>query len=58
MVGDLNGAGFSDSMILNALQCTTLPFAVSLDSDLAYSVMSNANLKDVIMTDEIVANIF
>ena len=48
------GAGFSDSMILNALQCTTLPFAISLDSDLAYSVMANANLKDVIMPDEIV----
>lgn len=51
------GAGFSDSMILNALQCTTLPFAISLDSDLAYSVMANSNLKDVIMPDELVDNL-
>ncbi len=51
------GAGFSDSMILNALQCTTLPFAISLDSDLAYSVMANTNLKDVLMPDEVVDNI-
>lgn len=51
------GAGFSDSMILNALQCTTLPFAISLDSDLAYSVMANPNLKDVIMPDELVNNL-
>jgi len=51
------GAGFSDSMILNALQCTTLPFAISLDSDLAYSVMSNPSLKDVLMPDEVVENI-
>ena len=48
------GAGFSDSMILNALQCTTLPFAISLDSDLAYSVIANSSLKDVVMPDEIV----
>ena len=51
------GAGFSDSMILNALQCTTLPFAVSLDSDLAYSVMANPILKDVVMPDELVNNL-
>ena len=49
-----NGAGFSDSMILNALQCSTLPFAVSLDSDLAYSVMANPSLKDVLMPDELI----
>jgi len=48
------GVGFSDAMILNALQCTTLPFAVCLDSDLAYSVVANPALKDVIMPDEIV----
>lgn len=51
------GAGFSDSMILNALQCTTLPFAVSLDSDLAYSVMANPSLKDVLMPDELADNL-
>lgn len=51
------GVGFSDAMILNALQCTTLPFAVSLDSDLAYSVMANPTLKDVVMPDELVNNL-
>lgn len=52
------GAGFSDSMIINALQCTSLPFAISLDGDLAYSVMTNPNLKDIIMPDEIVDKLF
>ena len=51
------GAGFSDSMILNALQCTSLPFAISLDSDLAYSAMANLSLKDVLMPDELVDNL-
>ena len=51
------GAGFSDSMILNALQCTNLPFALSLDSDLAYTVMANNDLKDVLMPDELADNL-
>lgn len=48
------GAGFSDSMILNALQATNLPFAISLDSDLAHAVMANPALKDIVMPDEMV----
>lgn len=52
------GAGFSDSMILNVLQCTTLPFAISLDSDLAYSVMANPHSKDVLIPDEIAEKLF
>ncbi len=48
------GVGFSDAMILNALQATTLPFVVSLDRDLAHSVMANPSLKDVVMPDEVV----
>jgi hypothetical protein len=48
------GAGFSDSMILNALQATSLPFAISLDSDLGHAVMANPQLKDILMPDEIV----
>lgn len=51
------GAGFSDAMILNALQCTNLLFLISLDSDLAYSVMGNPVTKDVIMPDELVDNL-
>lgn len=44
-------------MILNALQCTNLPFSISLDSDLAFSVMANSNLKDVLMPDALVDNL-
>lgn len=51
------GAGFSDAMILNALQCTNLPFSISLDGDLAFSVMANSNLKDVLMPDALVDNL-
>ena len=41
-------------MILNALQSTNLQFAISLDSDIAYSVIANPALKDIVMPDEIV----
>jgi hypothetical protein len=49
--------GFSDSMIINALQCTTFPFAISLDSDFACAVTANPHLKDVVMPDELVDNL-
>ena len=48
------GTGFSDAMILNALEATDLPFAISMDTDMAYAVMGNQNLKDVVMPDDIV----
>jgi len=51
------GIGFSDSMILNALQCTHLPFGITLDSDMAYAVMGNPSLKDVVMPDELIDRI-
>jgi predicted nucleic acid-binding protein len=47
-------AGFSDSMILNALESTTFPFAVSLDSDIAFAVLSNSSMKDVVMPDGLI----
>lgn len=47
-------AGFSDSMILNALECTSFQFAVSLDSDIAFAVLSNSTMKDVIMPDDLI----
>lgn len=51
------GVGFSDAMILNALEATDLPFAISMDTDMAYAVMGNPLLKDVVMPDEIVDKI-
>lgn len=48
------GIGFTDSMILNALQCTSFPLVISLDSDLAFAVIANKNLKDVVMPDELI----
>lgn len=51
------GIGFSDAMILNALEATDLPFAISMDTDMAYAVMGNPNLKDVVMPDEIVEKV-
>lgn len=47
-------AGFSDTMILNALESTTFPFAVSLDSDIAFAVLSNSTMKDVVMPDDLI----
>jgi len=47
-------AGFSDSMILNALESTSFQFAVSLDSDIAFAVLSNSTMKDVVMPDDLI----
>ena len=47
--------GFSDSMILNALQATKFPFVISLDSDIAYAVLSDPFLKDVVMPDDLIS---
>jgi len=48
------GVGFSDAMILNALQSTHLPFSISLDMDIADAVRGKSSLKDVVMPDELV----
>ena len=48
------GIGFSDSMILNALQCSSFPFSISLDTDMAFSVLGNSSLKDIVMPDGII----
>lgn len=48
------GAGFSDSMILNALQCTSFPFAVTLDVDLAFASLARSDIKDIVMPDELI----
>ena len=46
--------GFSDSMILNALESTTFPFAITLDTDMAFAVLGNSSLKDIVMPDGII----
>jgi hypothetical protein len=43
--------GISDSMILNALQCSHFPFVVSADSDFAFAALSSKNMKDIIMPE-------
>ena len=47
-------AGFSDTMILNALMCTKFHFAISLDKDMAYATLADDRLKDVVMPDELI----
>ena len=43
----------SDSMILNAFQCSHFPFIVSSDFDIGYAVLSSKDLKDVVMPDSV-----
>ena len=50
------GVGFADSMILNALQATTFPFVITLDADMAFAVLENDELKDIVIPDGIVEN--
>ncbi len=47
--------GFSDAMILNALQASKFQFSISLDSDIAYAVLSDPSLKDVVMPDDLIS---
>ena len=45
--------GLSDSMILNAFQCSRFSFIVSSDFDIGYSVLASKSLKDVVMPDSV-----
>jgi hypothetical protein len=45
--------GLSDAMILNALQCSKLPFVVSTDFDIGYAAMASQQMKDVVMPDSV-----
>jgi len=47
--------GLSDSMILNSMAASKIPFAVSLDFDFGYAVLSDSKMKDVFMPDSIKA---
>ena len=39
---------------INSIESTTFPFAVSLDSDIAFAVLSNSTMKDVVMPDDLI----
>jgi hypothetical protein len=43
----------SDSMILNAFQCSRFPFIISADFDIGYAVLASKELKDVVMPDSV-----
>jgi len=51
-VSETSGLGLSDSMILNALNCSRFAFAISTDFALGYAVLAAAGgTKDVVMPD-------
>lgn len=47
------GTAFSDSMILNVLKSSKLPFIVTLDFDIGYAALSDPNIKDVVVPDKL-----
>lgn len=48
-----SGTAFNDSMILNALKSSKLPFIVTLDFDIGYAALSDPNMKDVVVPDRL-----
>ena len=52
-ISEKTGVSFSDSMILNAFQCSSCPFIVSMDFDVGYAVLADPRMKDAIMPDRI-----
>src|SRR5690606_34433412 len=51
-ISEKSGVSFSDSMILNAFQCSHCPFIVSKDFDVGYAVLADHQLKDAVMPDK------
>ncbi|MGK5086531.1 hypothetical protein WDW86_03140 [Bdellovibrionota bacterium FG-2] len=54
-ISEKTGASFSDSMILNAFQCSHCPFIVSMDFDVGYAVLADSRLKDAVVPDRLAA---
>lgn len=54
-ISEKTGMSFSDSMIINAFQCSNCPFIVSMDFDVGYAVLADSSLKDAVMPDRLVA---
>lgn len=52
-ISEKSGVSFSDSMILNAFECSRCPFIVSMDFDVGYAVLSDPKMKDAVMPDGI-----
>ena len=53
VISEKTGVSFSDSMILNAFQCSKCPFIVSMDFDIGYAVLSDPKMKDAVIPDRI-----
>ncbi len=45
--------GLSDSMILNASQCSHFSFILSADFDVGYAALADSKMKDVVMPDSV-----
>ena len=52
-ISEVTCLGLSDSMILNALQCSVCPFIISTDFDIGYATLSSPPMKDVVMPDSL-----
>ena len=52
-ISEKSGASFSDSMIMNAFQCSHCPFIVSMDFDVGYAVLADSRMKDAVMPDRL-----
>lgn len=52
-ISEMTGLGLSDSMILNALQCSRFPFVISADFDVGYAVLADPKMKDAVMPDSV-----
>ena len=45
--------GLSDSMILNAFNCSRFPFLVSADFDIGYATLASKGMRDIVMPDKV-----
>jgi predicted nucleic acid-binding protein len=52
---EASGMGLYDSMIVNMLNCSIFPVAVSTDFDFAYAALSGSTDKSILIPDEIAA---
>ncbi len=52
-ISEKTGLGLSDSMILNALQCSRFSFVIRADFDVGYAVLADPNMKDAVMPDSV-----
>lgn len=53
-VSSSSGLAIFDSMILTALECSHFPFAITVDTDIAYATLADPKIKDVVVPDSLV----